>query len=131
MAVMKKASKLIVAAIVSVVSCSKDVIKNDQLYGKWQLVEYYADPGDGSGTWHAPEQPSAVEFTKTGKFIQYNNINVTWHFTVLSDSALQLNTNNSSQSYTYRYKLKDDNTILFLYRPCTEGCGYKYRAINK
>lgn len=129
---MKKIAILIIIVIAFIISCSKNVVKNDQLYGKWQLVEYYADPGDGSGTWHTPEQPSVVEFTKTGKFIQYtNNTTVISNFIVLSDSTLRLNTNNSSQSYAYRYELKDNNVTLFLYPPCIEGCGYKYRAINK
>ncbi|MGN6616416.1 MAG: hypothetical protein ACTHJ5_04505 [Ilyomonas sp.] len=129
---MKKIGILISIATVLLISCSKDVVKNDRLYGKWQLTEYYIDAGNGSGTWQPAHERLSVEFTRSGEFIQYTgNGNDTTNFTLLSDSTLQINTSNASPFLPYRYELKDNNATLFLYPPCIEGCGYKYTAIHK
>lgn len=129
---MKKVFVFISTVTVLLISCSKYLIKNDRLYGKWQLTDYYADPGNGSGTWQHTNERLNVEFTRSGQFIEYNsNGNDTTGFTMLSDSTLQINTINASPFLLYHYELNDDNATLFLYPPCIEGCGYKYKAIQK
>lgn len=46
---------LFTAILFSSVACKKSATQtsNSSIIGKWELSEYFADPGDGSGTWHS------------------------------------------------------------------------------
>ena len=43
-----------------VVSCSSD--ENIELIGKWKLIEYLRDPGDGSGTFQKADFDQTIDF---------------------------------------------------------------------
>ena len=122
------------------VSCKdQEILRNEEsgLVGKWKLVEYLADPGDGSGTW----QPVSEELSHTIEF------HADGRFTEVKGKAL------SSVPLFKAYKLKDGNLIemlpidestdshiwtytdlsatkLTLSYGCIEACGGKYVSIK-
>lgn len=117
---------LMVLALSAFLACKKN---SDDLrlglIGKWKLSEWYADPGDGSGTWqHAdPSNPQFLEFTASGKLIfSPSNVYLADHYKVTSDSTMIFS--HGSESYNIRYMLGE--SLLAIYPPCIEGCGDKY-----
>jgi hypothetical protein len=113
------------------ISCSKSSENSNKipasLIGRWNLTEYLADPGDGSGTWKHTETEDYIEFTQDS--------------TVLS--------NKPGTGDITRFGLPNDSTILFIYPTynitnsykiegnqltlmggCIEACGSKYIKQN-
>jgi hypothetical protein len=123
---------LIAFSVVLSFSCSKNIVKNNSLVGKWKLVEYYMDPGDGSGTWKADNTGSNfIEFKPDGNYISTDSSNTTvMKYKIIDSVSVRFIRTNSREDYTHRYELTDNNTVLYLYPPCIEGCGLKYKAVH-
>lgn len=117
-----------------VLSCSKNSSNEVELIGKWQLVEIYADPGDGSGTFETVESDKEIEFLS-------NN-------TVVSNGALctmGMSSDQTTGSYDpessyiepqdcsgsnvrINYQIVDSK--LQLRYMCIEACVEKYVKVN-
>lgn len=110
-------------------SCSKN---NEELVGKWKLVELLADPGNGSGVFHPVSSNKVLEFYSDG--------------TVKSNGAICLMDRASDTPSTGWYSLTDSTITgddckdasrkitfehtgpkLILNYPCIEPCRGKYR----
>ena len=125
---------LVLLASMLILSCSKNSSNDVELLGEWRLVEIYADPGDGSGTFEAVESDKIVEFLS-------NN-------TVISNGALctmGMGSDHSMGSYDpesgfihphncggsnvkIHYQIVDSK--LQMSYMCTESCVEKYAKIN-
>jgi hypothetical protein len=122
---------LMAVMVLAVAGCKKNSsVEDGGLIGKWKLTESYADPGDGSGTWHMadPSNPQYLEFRDDGRLIfspadMYDSD----HYQVTSDSTM--NFIRGSESFPMRYHLSEN--MLSLFPPCIEGCGLKYISVMR
>src|SRR5450432_1238437 len=110
------------------VSCKKNTIPlpvNNGIVGKWKLTESYADPGNGSGTWHQadPSKPSYLTFHTDGSLATtpYNVYNAD-HYKMTSDSTMIFYSGSDSSNIQYTLT----HSLLSIYPPCIEGCGERY-----
>ena len=118
-------------------SCEKNtpVIYNEGLPGKWELVEYYISPGNGSQQWHTPDESlkHTLEFKSNGDFITDAGMYYAATAYEISNSTNIRFLNASQQvngSFEYSYSLEEKNSILIISPQCYEGCAYKYRAVK-
>jgi len=128
----------IIFLIITFLSCSNnsdEQINNPELLGTWELQETMSDPGDGSGVFVPRDSDKTVEFKSNGTVI--TNLTFCNMFSSDKNGA----TGNFSQETLYitpedcefdNYKIYVEikNTYLYLYYPCIEGCGEKYKKIN-
>lgn len=63
-------NSLILFMLLMIFSCTtkeaKPDIKNQDLIGKWKVIEQLADPGDGSGTFNPIESDRTIQFFSDG-----------------------------------------------------------------
>lgn len=140
-----------IAFIFLSISCKKDESESDvnQLLGKWKLVQIYADPGDGSGTWRTIESNKTREFKANGKMIVTNGATclgfgskdkkvATYELRpYIGDHLDDPNTENKKMD-RYNLMIKDcgsailtfENGHLKILFPCIEGCGELYEKVK-
>ena len=130
-----KNSILALITILAFFSCnSNDDNQPVELVGTWLLIEQYSDPGDGSGDYTAVNSDKAITFlvdgtiTSNGSFCSMNSDSdgdTAGTFNVL-DNVINPN-DCSSSDYTLPFEIKGNR--LFIYYPCIEGCGQKFRKV--
>lgn len=111
--------------------CSENNINTD-LIGKWKLTEILADPGDGSGTFHAVSSDKILEFHADGTVTSNGPI---CYMTDESDSpgsgtyslADSTITSPDCQDFSIDIRFKQTGSTLILYYPCIEPCAAKYK----
>lgn len=119
----------------SACSNSEDVIpESTSIIGKWQLIETYADPGDGSGKFIAVKSNKTLNFSSTevrtneGSFCS----NLSTDTYSLSESEYEgtiytlLKYGSCDMAYSY---VIAGNTLTIYYN-CIEGCGERYKRIK-
>jgi hypothetical protein len=120
----------------TIIACNKSTaeVQNEGLTGKWQLTEYFINPGDG-GDWHAADNDiiHTIEFREDGSFScsdsSYRNV-----IAYQQVDSMRINFLLPTQipSYTeYYFKLEDNNqTLILSYKGCIEGCSNKYKVVK-
>ena len=127
---------LSIGLVLLTISCSED--KTDSvtgIIGQWKLIEVYADPGDGSGTFQTVESDKKVVFLKDGT--------VTSNGTICSISTESNNPTSGTFSIAESTISSSDcvetelgihfeiiNSQLILRYPCFEACEEKYMKIK-
>jgi hypothetical protein len=94
------------------------------IVGKWKLVEYYVDPGDGSATWGpAPATQTYVEFKADGTYETdiylisgYERYETTNGLTFVHSNGTKVLTTHALTRSTLEIKPS-----------CFEGCGMRFR----
>ena len=141
--------KLIVIVVLILLNCSSDdrkpPIENEDLLGKWRIIEQLMDPGDGSGTF----QP--VISDRTFEFFSNGTVTVNEVMCFMSGEPSEM----SSGTYEIRggtnVDVQFEGTIspnncdfeemrigfnlsldghLILWYLCFESCGEKYEKIS-
>jgi hypothetical protein len=84
---MKKLLLLLLAGLF-IQSCSKKNESEVELTGSWNLVEIYADPGDGSGDFESVESDKTIEFLSDKTVISNGTL-----------CTMEMGTDHSSGSY--------------------------------
>ena len=101
------------------------------LLGKWQLTEFLADPGDGSGTWQKadPTHPGFIEFKSdsTVTISGASRLPSVNYFQRLNDSVM-LFVKSNKDSTRLGYHLSGNT--LSINPPCYEACGSHYVRVN-
>jgi hypothetical protein len=126
---------------VSMFSCKdKDIhVENRGLLGKWKMVEFLYDPGDGSGKFQKASEgeSSIVEFKANGDFketkgLLYSSINPYTKYKILDSGRIELSGAPDSSVYPaiiWTYKdLKSKSVTLGF--SCYEACLGKFVAIK-
>ena len=123
---------LILLSLLSAISCNKDDDKNadTELIGKWGLIEILADPGDGSGTFHAVQSNKIIEFHSNGTITSNGTIcdmsiessNSTSGTYSIADSTISSIDCNNQMKIRFE---KNGSSIIINY-PCFEPCRAKY-----
>ncbi|MCF0065077.1 hypothetical protein MUK70_29785 [Dyadobacter chenwenxiniae] len=126
---------------VSMFSCKEnDVqVENNGLVGKWKMIEFLYDPGDGSGKFQKASEgeSSIVEFKANGDFketkgLLYSSINSYTKYKILNDSKIELSGAPSSSAYpthTWTYSNLTATTVILGFG-CDESCAGKFIAIK-
>lgn len=124
------------------ITCSKDdspIFQNNGLTGKWKLIEFLADPGNGKGKWQKVDDDasSVIEFKANGDFSElkgpiYSSVNPYNTYKILDDKRLQLSVKDSvsNPSKTIWYYSDLTPTTLTIGYGCIEACGGKYIAVE-
>lgn len=117
-----------ILAICSVIACRKDadeaVVTNQDIIGKWKLVEYYRDIGNGTGEW-VPTDANDIEivqFEASGKFLYNENFSIQEdidRYRIIDNNKIELYS--SAGTDTVRYFFKQDNKNELIFNPvCRE-----------
>ncbi len=123
-------------------NCSSDdnKIENENLLGKWKLIEQYSDPGDGSGSFNSIESDREIEFFSNGTvtingILCYMSLEVdnqsygTFNETVSEDFDGEILPEGcDNEGRKIYYQLDDSNLILWYL--CIEGCGQKFVKVE-
>lgn len=139
------ATALLVIVLASAHSCQKETVATNaetnggSLVGKWRLVEYLADPGDGSGTWQKvpAEFVETIEFRADGSFVAESANGLSTgdafdRYKMLDGNRLEMRFRpgtNQAASHTWTYE-NPTPTTLTLHYGCIEACGGKYVAVR-
>jgi hypothetical protein len=134
MTILKKFSFLFLLPIFF--ACSDDdVVLDPDLIGTWNLIEQYADPGDGSGDYEPIESDRTITFNEDGTFSSNGNMCGMSGDTTESASGSFSEENGTIDvddcaftGFGITYEIKDG--YLFIYYPCFEGCGQKYEKAD-
>ncbi len=124
---------LMIAGLFLTSSCS-DNNEDHESVGKWKLIEQYMDPGDGSGDYVAVDSEKTLEFFSNGwintKGTLCNisiDVDEDGNATYSAQDQIIYPKGCSSSDMRITYEIKDN--YLYLYYPCIEGCGQKYKKI--
>jgi len=125
---------LLVSSVLCLSACKKneEVVVNDGLIGKWQLVRSGIGIGGGGSFRDAdPAKPEIIEFKKDSTFIanantvylkSYNTYSLINGDEIKFLPALILHEN-------FSYEVSN-GTYLKIYMPCIEGCILEYKSIK-
>lgn len=114
-------------------SCSNDDIAlSTELVGKWELIELFADPGDGNTEFFSVESKKTLTFKKNGTLISNGNL---CSMSVDSDNSSSGSYSASESTFTspecpdpdYNYSFEQNGDILIIDYPCIEPCRAKYK----
>lgn len=136
---------LLVVVLASAYSCQKETVatenetQNSSLVGKWRLVEYLADPGDGSGTWQKTptEFVETIEFRADGSFVAESANGLSTgdlfdKYKILEGNRLEMRYRpgtNQVASHIWTYADLTPATLTLQYG-CIEACGGKYVRVQ-
>ncbi|MBC9798298.1 hypothetical protein [Sinomicrobium weinanense] len=132
----KHRNNIFVFSLFLLFSCSGDNDPEDaELVGSWKLIEYLADPGNGSGSFQPVNSDKTVTF-HADKTITSNGKLCT--FTIradagkrgtgvysLTDSIITPN-DCTEQQHSNIYFEMDNNNLIIKYI-CVEGCAQKFK----
>jgi len=119
---------LMLAGIMS--SCSKD--ETPQIIGKWKLIAFLDDPGDGSGTFHRVDSEQTIEFFHDGTLV-INNSN--WCGANGTEGSANYSIEQSiilvdCEDYVKQYHFHLQKFKLILTYNCLEACRGMYIKIE-
>lgn len=113
--------------------------ENNGLVGKWKMVEFLYDPGDGSGKFQKASEgeSSIVEFKANGDFketkgLLYSSINPYTKYKILSDGRIELSgapNNSAYPAVIWSYKDLTTKTVTLGFA-CDETCLGKFVAVK-
>lgn len=130
---------LAVCASLLLSSCKKTEDDPSSIVGSWKLVEVYADPGDGSGTFRKIDGEKTLEFRSDGKAEVHNGdfcrINLQSTNNEISDYSITNGAGGADMKLIFdkcemgpSFSIRGD--ILTIYYQCIEGCGEKFVRIQ-
>ena len=111
--------------------------ENNGLIGKWKIVEYLADPGDGSGTYHEvkSEYVHTIEFKENGEYVEQkgqgqSSVPLFNAYKVLDDKRIEMiPIDKNSPSHIWYYSDLSATKVTLGYG-CIEACSGKYVAVE-
>lgn len=106
-------------------SCKKNDFGPGEIFGKWKLTEFWADPGFGGepNYMKASGKPQYIMFNKLGQ-VAGDAIPGLLSFKVLDSVTMEVLFKKDRQRGSFRYELSGDS--LTLYGGCIEGCSYRF-----
>lgn len=116
-------------------ACSDDdETKEAELIGKWQLIEMYSDPGDGSGTFMPVNSNKTIEFKSDKTFLSNGTL---CHLSLESNSPSSGTFSETNKTIIpagcelfadLPYEIESNELTIYFF--CIEGCGEKYKKID-
>ncbi|WP_298516469.1 hypothetical protein [uncultured Kordia sp.] len=134
---MKKLLLLLVIATLFI-SCNTNddapISQEVSLLGNWRLVEYLADPGDGSGEYIAITSDKTLTFNSNGEITSnYSLCNMLVIVDPEPSSGTYSTTTGiidvpncpNASPLAIRFETSNEGNLI-IYYPCIEGCSEKY-----
>ena len=112
------------------------IVQPDSLAGKWKLIEYFQDRGDGTGDWikAGPTNTDTIIFYKDGIFSASGSSPLTarrfnqYRLTEKNTISFISTGNNYMESYPYVLETAQQ---LLIYPTCREKCMRRYKLIKQ
>ena len=127
---MKRSLMLIViTALISCTSCSKEDSKEKELVNKWHLIESLSDPGDGSGVFVKIESDAIMEFYDNNSLVFTENLCIngtsyTGTYSLLKNKIYP----ECAQEAALNFRI--ENNHLIINYNCIEACAEKFELIE-
>ena len=107
------------------------------LVGKWKIVEFLGDPGDGSGTYKPVPDGAGhvIEFKANGQFIEtkgieQSSVSLFNAYKILDGNRIEMiPVDRSTPSHTWFYSDLSADKVTLGYG-CIETCSGKYVAVD-
>jgi hypothetical protein len=114
---------LIILIACSAIACSKsndadEVVTRQDIVGRWKLIEYYRDIGNGTGEW-VPTDPNdieIVEFQADGKFLHNENFSIQDgidRYKIIEENKVALYSSAGNDTVVYFFKQDKRNELIF------------------
>lgn len=126
---------IVFVSLLAFLACQQaEPVANNGLVGKWKLVEYLSDPGDGSGKWQAADEqnPTIIEFKTNGDYTSSANDDFIRYELKADQQTLEMFFNpktNRSTSRNWFIESISATNLQLSYR-CREPCGGRYIAVK-
>lgn len=121
-----------VLAALLLLACSKKEAKvydSGSLFGDWKEYEAYADPGDGSGTFHTVTNGIRLTINADSSYHcapEHYAWGTSGTITMLNDSTFRVSEDQGT-SGTWLATLRKYDNILEIHYSCIEGCGSRFK----
>jgi hypothetical protein len=121
-------------AALLLLACSKKEAKvhdSGALFGDWKEYEAYADPGDGSGTFHAVDGIGLTMHDDSSYSCapEHYAWGTSGRISMLNDSTFRV-TGDQGTPGTWLATLRKYDNILEIHYSCIEGCGSRFKRVN-
>lgn len=108
--------------------------EKNTLLGRWQLVEYFQDIGDGTGKWVTATESEEIVFNASGEFKATGNSTLALRgfdrYRIIDGNTVELySSSNASTKDTFYYNRKADTELIFNPQ-CRENCSRKYKLLG-
>lgn len=129
---------LLLLTITFFISCNNDdnTTNSDEasLVGNWKLIEFYVDPGDGSGEYTAIDSDKTMTFNSNGEITSNYSL---CNMNVIVDPEPSSGTYSTTTGIidvpncpndsplTIQFEISNEGNLI-IYYPCIEGCSEKY-----
>jgi len=101
--------------------------------GKWQLLEFFQDMGNGQGNWIPAQETEQVTFTSAGDFVFNGKFPLSLKqfdkYKIIDGSHVQLYASQSDEQAIYLFKRESDQNLLFN-AVCKENCSRRYSIMK-
>lgn len=101
------------------------------IVGKWRLVEYWQDRGDGTGQWTPATDPDEITFTASGEVIFSGNSPFSsrgfTNYRIIDANKIELSGGNNREEF---YFAKKGDTELIFNPQCRENCSRRYQKVG-
>lgn len=104
------------------------------LIGKWRLVEYFQDRGDGTGQWVAATEAEEITFGSNGELSfsgsgplagrGYNR------YRIIDGNHVELYSTSNSEAKEIFYYNRESGTDLIFNPQCRENCARRYKLVG-
>jgi hypothetical protein len=111
-----------ILTVCSLLACSKgkdtELVTIHDIVGKWKLVEYYRDIGNGMGEW-VPTDPNDIEivqFDADGKFLHNENFSIQDginRYRIIGKNKIELYSSVGTDTVQYFFKQDSKNELIF------------------
>ncbi|HYE55492.1 MAG TPA: hypothetical protein VD996_11635 [Chitinophagaceae bacterium] len=108
--------------------------EKNTLLGRWQLVEYWQDNGDGTGKWVAATESEELLFTASGEFKATGNSPLAMRgydrYRIIDGNYVELySSSNAANKETYLYNRESAANLVFNPQ-CRENCSRRYKLVG-
>ncbi|HYF30862.1 MAG TPA: hypothetical protein VD993_07065 [Chitinophagaceae bacterium] len=103
------------------------------LVGKWRLVEFFQDRGDGTGQWMPATDPDEVTFTAAGEVMFSGNSPFASkgfsRYRIIDANRVELSSASGDNKEIFYFDRKSDTELIFNPQ-CRENCSRRYQKVG-
>lgn len=114
-------------------NAASDPTDKATLVGKWRLVEYFQDRGDGSGQWMPATDPDEITFTASGEVTFSGNspfaAKAFNRYKVIDANKVELSNAAGDVKEVFYFDRRSANDLIFNPQ-CRENCSRRYQKVG-
>jgi hypothetical protein len=104
------------------------------LLGKWRLVEYFQDKGDGTGQWFPATETEEITFTASGEVTFSGNSVLAGRgynrYRIVDGNHVELYSSTNGDNKDIFYYNRENGTDLIFNPQCRENCARRYKLVG-